>query len=149
MMSPPGRPYLRHWWTSARKPSRQHPPTLFSPTPSCAGVCSNGFDSLNRQHRLQPRPRLDEVAQGITLKHLDEGIARAFQGFAQHTIRQNLARALTGSKHVAMAMSGSVRRTTSPSLIALAEFARRKPPCCPQSLRIPTCSRTVPGCSSR
>ena len=79
------RKQMRHWWTSARKPSRLvHPPTLFSPAPSCAGVCSNGFDSLNRQHRLQLRPRLDEVAQGITLKHLDEGIARAPRLCATH-----------------------------------------------------------------
>ena len=114
-MSPPGRPYLRHWWTSARKPSRQHPPTLFSPAPSCAGVCSNGFDSLNRQHRLQPRPRLDEVAQGITLKHLDEGIARVPRLCATH----NKAKSRKGVDGLETRRDGHVRLCTAYNLTEL------------------------------
>jgi hypothetical protein len=41
-----------------------------------------------------------------------------------------------GAKHITIAISGSVWRTTSPSVIASAGFARSKPPWCPERLDI-------------
>jgi hemoglobin len=50
----------------------------------------------NGQHGSQPRPRLDEVAQGITVEHVDESKARPLQRALQHTAPLDRARSIDG-----------------------------------------------------
>ena len=50
----------------------------------------------NGEQGSQPRPRLDEVAQGKTVEHVDEGKTRLLQRALQHTALLDRARGVGG-----------------------------------------------------